>query len=327
MKTRHLILLILALACLTNAQLKYSVGVGTGLFFTDGAQSYDNSQKYLNGHFKIQYDLKNKTRKGGFQMFVLPEIYGNNDFVKSLKLKINGNYQEKHGNLTWGINLSKKYYLFNSIGVDNIFDIYFVQPFLDWKLSDDIPVRTTIGIAYQDISGLYEQKSDLIFLENNFFHHFSSYTNLSYGFYLERFALSAQNKNSGFRVGPLFQINHLKNFVFNLQVKFLIHSSELTTDFSNESIIRLLAGKILFKDFSAFLIADYNWRNIKYNSSENILPYSLIDSENNIHIKLSYKTAKTSELFIRGGYFNQDFLNNDLTLKGWNLIAGFKISN
>jgi len=327
MKIKYLFILLILFASMLTAQLKYSVGVGTGLFFTDGSQSYTNSQKYFNGQFKLQYDLKGENNKGGFQFLALPEIYGSDDLVRSLKLKIEGNYQEKYGDFTWGINLSKKYYLFNSISLDNTFDIYFVQPFLDWKLAESIPARTTMGIAYQDISGLFEQTSDLVFLENRLFHYFTPYTNLSYGIYLERFALSAKNKNSGWRVGPLFQINHIKSYVFNLQVKFLIHSSELTTGFSSESIIRLLAGTIIFKDFSAFFIADYNWRNFNYNSSDDILPYSLIDSENNIHVKLSYKTAITSELYLRGGYFNQDFLNNNLSLKGWNLIAGFKISN
>ena len=320
-------LIILLLPSVLSAQIKYSVGVGSGLYFTGQSAVYDNSQKYFTGLLKLDYNIKEKDYKAGFDIFALPELYGSDELVRSLKLKIDADYYEAHENFTWGIEFSKKYYLFNSFDVDNTFDIYFVQPSIEWRLTDDIPVKTSVGLAYQDISGGYSQKSDLFYLDNRLFHYFNAFTHLSYGFYLERFGLNSTKTNNGWRIGPIFTFNHLKSFVLNLEFKYLLHTSKLTNKFSHESVIRLMAGKFLLPNLSAFLIADYDWRNISYSDSSDVLPYSLIDSENNIHVRLGYNVSKVTELYLKGGYFNQDYLNNNLSLKGWNIVAGVKFGN
>ena len=311
----------------SSAQFQYSLGVGTGLYFTSETLAYDNSQKFFTGLVKLNYKIKNSFRKASIQAYALPEFYGNDSSVKSLKLKFDANYSEKHDNITWGLNLSKKNYMFDAVGITNDYDIYFLQSFLDWNLTKTMPVKTTVGIAYQDISGTFQQKSDLLFIENRIYHYFTPYTHLSYGLYAERFSLSSSKNNSGWRFGPTFVINHLKHFVFNFYYKFLFHTSEATSDFSSENILRLVAGKFIAENTSAFLIADYSWRNFKYKEESDALPYSLIDTENNIHLKIGYNLSKITELYLKSGYFNQDFLQNNLSLKGWNIIAGFRYGN
>lgn len=308
------------------SQIRYQVGLGSGFYFTDHSPFYDNSQNYLAGLLKVNYIIKDERKRASVELFAIPEFFGTDNSVKSLKLKAEAQYSEIHRKLTWGISLLKKNYFYQGLNIKNYFDIYFLHSFINWKI-DKLPVKTSVGFAYQDISGSYSQLSDLLYIDNRFIHSFSSYTNISYGIYIERFSLSSASKNSGWRIGPLFTVNHLRDFVFNLQLKFVIHTSELTNQFSHESILRLVSGKFLTRALSLFVLADYSWRNFKYDPQSEVLPYSLIDSENNIHLKLSYFINNSLEVYLKGGYFNQDFLDRNLSLKGWNILAGFKFSN
>ena len=308
------------------AQFKYNVGLGSGFYFTDQKAFYENSQNYFSGQLKLNYTIKENSRKASIEMMALPEFFGTSNTVKSLKLKIEAEYSETYENTSWGLSLLKKNYYYRGLDIRNNFDIYFLHSFLDWKLGR-VPQKTSVGLAYQDISGTYSQISDLIYLDHRFFHFFSPFTNICYGIYVERFSLSSASKNSGWRFGPVLAISHLHDFVFNLQLKFILHSSEITKRFSNESIIRLVAGKFLTDKISLFVLTDYSWRNFNYDSNSEVLPYSLIDSENNINLKLVYSLNRSSEIYLKSGYFNQDFLDRDLSLKGWSVLAGFKIGN
>ncbi len=321
-----LIISLFFLHCECYTQFKYNIGLGSGLYFTGQSAVYDNSQKYFTGQLRLNYSYKEAARRASIQLFALPEFFGKDDLVKSLKLKIDADYSEVLENLSWGVSLSKKNYFYNGLGINNSFDIYIFQSFIDWKIGT-LPVKSLVGFAYQDISGALEQNSDLIYMNNSLFHYFDNYTQLSLGIYLERFSISSALNNTGWRIGPSFALNYLKDYIFDLQIKFVLHSSKVTSDFSNETILQLIAGKLLTRDLTLFIMTDYSWRNLNYTISENTIPYSLIDSENNINIKLGYNLSRTSEVYIKGGYFNQDFLERDLSLKGWNIIAGFKFGN
>ena len=324
--TKFYLFVILLITSTNFAQFKYNIGLGSGFYFTDQSAVYDNSQNYLTGQLKLNYSIKENFRKASLEVMALPEFFGTGNSVKSLKLKVEAEYSEVLNNISWGVSLLKKNYFYTGLGIKNNFDIYFLHSYIDWKI-DHLPLKTSVGLAYQDISGTYSQLSDLIYLDHRFFHYFSPFTNLNYGIYVERFSLSSSAKNSGWRYGPVFSLNHLRDFVFNLQLRFILHSSEITSKFSHESIIRLIAGKILTRELSLFILADYSWRNLNYNVESDILPYSLIDSENNINLKLTYSLNSSSEIYLKSGYFNQDYLDRDLSLKGWNILAGFKIGN
>ena len=106
----------------------------------------------------------------------------------------------------------------------------------------------------------------------------------------------------------------------------LFHISEIVKDLSTEHWIRLLSGKLLSSEWSAFLLVDYNLRNIN-TESDTSLYYSVIDSENHIYLKLAYEPTENLEFSFKAGYFNENYLINNASLEGWNFTLGFSFNN
>lgn len=197
---------------------------------------------------------------------------------------------------------------------------------LDWKLTSDIPIQSIIGFAYQDIKNSITQKADLIFLSNKLFFYLNAYSQFNTGFYVERYVNNQINSYKGFRIGPQLGFNYLKDFILRAEYRLLFHISEIVEDLSTEHWIRLLSGKLLSSEWSAFLLVDYNLRNIN-TESDTSLYYSVIDSENHIYLKLAYEPTENLEFSFKAGYFNENYLINNASLEGWNFTLGFSFNN
>ena len=159
-----------------------------------------------------------------------------------------------------------------------------------------------------------------------------------YGLYIERFfitnevelhGINSNYENNGWRLGPQLSLNYLKEFIVNIDYKFLLQDSKFTKDFSFEHLIRVVAGKIFFTDWSTFLLVDYNILSLKKTSDyiEGVTPlYTPLNYENRVYLKIAYELSNNFEIFTKAGYFKDNLYENKFSLEGWNATIGIEIS-
>ena len=306
-----------------KAQISYHVGVESG-YYSSGGTFGDNNNLLLQLNGQLKYIHTTDKTEAKILFEGTPTFYGTTNTLSAVKLKGEASYIQKFDAFNWGINLIKRNYFYNTDNYNSAIDIYYLQTNVNWRLANNVPVQSTFGLAYQDIDNDVKQKADLVFLDNKFAHRFDLYSQLNYGVYVERYVITNVNKNEGWRLGPQLGFNHLKSFVFKIDYRFLTHFSDITTEFSYEHWVRLLTGKLLSERWSIFLMADYNFRDIKTDPDNSSLAYSLIDSENHVYMKIAFEPAEHIELSMNAGYFNENYFINDALLKGWNLTFGIK---
>lgn len=272
-------------------------------------------------------------------MRIKPEFYRNDKKVNSLKFKAAGSYLRKEENFNWAININRQYNTFSGTSLDIDFDIFSITANSTFFFLEGFPFSANLGYAYQSANTADQQKMDLSFAELKLNQIFSSYFRTGYGFYVEKFLVNGRlsgvdynypKENSGYRIGPELEIFHLKNFIINLQYRFLLHYSDVTKPGSYEHWIRVVAGKILTENFSAFLLVDYYSRNFKAETSLNdklFILYSPLDQENHISFKAGYDISDNLNLYIKTGYFSQNLVYNEYSLKGWNILLGAEFGN
>ncbi len=203
---------------------------------------------------------------------------------------------------------------------------------------DNYSINTSFGYAFQDASKDVNQNLDLFFLDLKAFPDYGLYFNIGYGFYIERFKIESNfslpyvfqtiTDNSGWRFGPQISLSYLKDFLVNIDYRFLFHNSNLTANPSYEQWLRVLAGTFITEKISAFLLIDYNWRKFKLVETQydySNLYYNPLNIENNIYAKLAYEINASIETYIKSGYFKYDVISRNYSIAGWDVILGIEI--
>ena len=161
---------------------------------------------------------------------------------------------------------------------------------------------------------------------------------IGYGIYLERFFVSGNinqtqnenNSNNGWRYGPQLKINYLKGFVTSLDYEFLLHNSQLTSSFSYENQLKIVAGKIFSEKWSAFVLVDYYFRNFKLkdpSNNYNALLYTTANYENRIYLKLGYDITESLTVYLKNGYLKENISNDKFSFEGINILLGLELGN
>jgi hypothetical protein len=330
--------LVLLLSAFAYPQIDWRINSEIGLFRSSGygILKEENLLARLDGFVKYKYE--EDKRSAFVSLRIRPEFYSFDNTFNFIKMKAEGYYNQVEENFNWGINLTRQRNFFNDALFDLTYDVFTLVGDASWFFLGNMPLNTSGGYAYQIIKGEEEYNLDLLFLDTRIFNSLSSNLKLGYGFYIERFFIEnetfhqntlTRNNNDGFRIGPQASLNYIKNFILNVDYRLLIHESAFTEYFSYEHWIRVVAGKIFFTDWSAFLLIDYNsfFFQKRENYIEGVSPlYTPLNLENRIYLKIAYELSDNFELYTRGGYFKDNLYEDKFSLEGWNAMIGIELS-
>jgi hypothetical protein len=314
-------------------------------WFASGEAGYYNSSGKLlqfeeeilaRLNLKGGYSYKSEKNIGKFDCQLLPEIYGFENKLQTTKIGIDGFYSHLGKEFDSTIRIAAYQYFFSDEIADFSYDSFLLNGQLVWPFKPQFSIDARAGIAYRNFNQRNAVSLDIIFSEIDLVFSYNSFTKLTSGLYLEKFELkkridfyfeSANAKNNGTRIGPIVRLNHTKNFVLNIDYQFLLHDSEYTSYPSYDHWLRIIAGKNIIKNLSAFILVDYYQRKFAYQKDENFteLLYSPINFENRIYFKLSNTIKSNQKVFLKIGYFDEKLFYRDYSLSGWKAYIGFEI--
>ena len=335
-------LLIPFLVFLSNsiwAQFSLQANAETGVYNSKGNFLLEKTGLFTGLEGKAAYKYEYEKTSASINIKARPEFYGSGNNLTSFKIRTSGEFSRREDTFNWGLNLTSHFNNISSDSVDIDYEILFLQGNVVLFMIENLPLSINASYAKQKLNSSGKQSLDLFSGEIKIHQKFNSYFKAAYGLYAENFSIENSisysvsdtvNSNSGFRIGPLVEINYLKDFVFNFQYRFLFHSSEQTEFPSYEQWLRLVAGKIIFDKISVFLLVDYYLRKYKnLSSSQNPLPvlYTPLNQENHISFKTGYDITNDLELYIKSSFFSENLVYKDYKIEGWNILLGIQYNN
>ena len=321
----------------TYPQISWGINTFTGINFAYGSDIANESDVILGLDGNIEYTFAQDNREASFLLRAKPELLGFNNKLVSAKLKARGRYFQQEENFNWGINLTRQYNTFDGDYFNLHYDIFILNAQASLFFIDNAPVSLNLGYAYQITKDMVEQNIDLLFFDGKFFTRFG-FLKIGYGIYVERFKIlyeqreqpAFKNSNTGWRVGPQISLNYLKDYIFSAEYRFLFHDSPVTEYLSYDQWIRLLAGKFIFDDISVFILIDFYSRNYRLKDDTfdaQPIVYFPIDQENNFYFKVEYDWSEIFSTYIKTGYNKENFVVNNQSISGWNLLIGAEIGD
>lgn len=319
-------------AVLNGGELSYKIsGEGGG-----ARTAFDlfTPQRFALGRFfgQLRYQEKNRSYDWMLQGNFRPELYLSTTTTAILTLNLKMQFLKKGRHFHWQFFFeNKQQYLRLS---ENNFGIDVIQIGGQgiWPLRPGNILTLTTGYHARDFSGSFDNQIDALNAVLQWRKSIKGATRLLTGFYGETFDISSitnltqfgsRDNNQGFRFGPEIGLMHKRNYVFNGIYRFLLHRSDITDSDAHEHHIRLLAGKLISRDWSLFFLLDYYIRDLSLENQENInLLYTPIDTENRFYIKLERELDTRSTLFFRIDYLNEDLARQGVNYSGWQGTIG-----
>jgi len=333
------LILIFSLSITAYSQFFWRINGEGGYYSAQGSQILDQGELVtrLNTDLKYMYEFKNSITS--FDIKIRPELYGLDNHLQIIKLRGKGHYLYKARRYHWGIDLSAYHYLYSGQNLDLSFNNLIIETNLFWLRSPARLIQANLGYAFQSTHRFGDFKLNLLFMQMVLYRTISAYFRYGYGIYLEKFYITLELYNylkyreicnSGWRTGPLLSLNYLRNFIVNMDYRFLLHYSDYTTYPSYEHYLRLMIGKIFYTRWSAFLVVDYYIPVFKRKTDiieeVNVL-YTPINLQNRIFLKLAYDVKENIEVYIRYGYFKESLYYYNDQFAGWSGLVGLEIRN
>ncbi len=327
------IVFIISIPLETSAQLTYKVNLETGLFFNSDQSIYSETNNIFKVLGNLKYKFKRDNSEASLSLKIRPKIF-NNDF-HSIKYGARGNYIIYNKNITWKSILSYQYFKYLYTSNNSYFSSFSLITGAEFSITNSIPAQIFLGYSYQGIDFSNKTYSDFIYLDTKIKKSLSNYFNLSYGVFIENFSTESEiersnkkHKAKGWYFGPQIGAKYLREFLFNLEYKFLILNSTNSLYPSYEHRINVLGGLLLSKKISFFLLVDFYFRRTQLKDTDNdsvlFLPTK---NENHISIKLSYKMLKKVSVYTKIGYYRENLLSNNNKLEGMNVLLGIELKN
>jgi hypothetical protein len=321
------------------AQLSYQFNSELGYYNSTSSVLREEEGLLTRLEGKLSYLYENDNSSASFNVKARPEFFGLNKQLTSFKFKGGGEYSRREDAFDWSINFSRQLNTLVNSSLHLNYDIFSLQGNATLFSIDDFPISSAIGYAYQNVNSGSEQNLDLIFFEAKINQIIDSYIRTGYGIYAEKFKIendpgnnyqTGTGSNSGYRFGPEVELNYLKDFLINFQYRFLFHASDVTSFPSYEQWIKLVAGKIMMENISAFLLINIylrKYKNVSSNSDQLSILYTPINQENYINFKATYDFSESFNLYFKGGYFKENLIYNNYSFEGWDFVIGIELSN
>jgi hypothetical protein len=331
-------LLVLTIVCSpAYTQYFWKINTEAGYYSSQGSRLINQEDILTRLDIDLKYIHRTNNNTATINMKILPEFYGLDNPLRITKIRARGSYLQKKKRFNLGFHLTTHQYFFSGSSLDLSFNNLILESHLLWLKKTSQFFQTNIGYAYQSTHRVGELNLDLLFLQASWYQPINKYLKYCYGIYVEKFQISynvdynfqrSKAKNEGWRVGPLIVLNYLKDFLLNIDYRFLLHYSDFTTYPSYQQKLRFLLGKIFYTRYSLFLVVDYYTRDFKRKPEAieeiNVL-YTPINFQNRIFLKFAYDIKKNMEIYLRYGYFKEDLYYQDYQLAGWSGLIGIAI--
>ncbi len=310
--------------------------VGSELGYYHSSIGFNRQKEHLLGRFTgaLRYKGSHAKSSWNFEAQLKPELYdfnGNTGIIKS-----SGGLQfiQKYSRGNWTLALdfrNNKYYLDN---IDITFRTVGFRAGMVQQIRPSIFLLINGGYLYRYITDGDPAGLDALPVRLKIVRGLSPYLVLSGGMYLERFRLHQtltlnqvwkKEYNRGWRYGPEFSVEYQRDFYFNFVYSIFGHASDVTVSPSTEQSVRLVLGKILSPEWSAFLLIDYYFNQLKGKGNPDPrLYYSAINNENFVQFKLEKDLSASADLYFKVVYLNEDLIIRNYGFDGWQTTCGLE---
>lgn len=323
-----IILLIISFFCnVSLAKVNFELENEFGLYKTSNSKFYEESLK-LDAIIKIH----RKFRSNNFSLKanLKPEFC---ESFKSLKFSTKGSYSQKFSKseLITSINFRKNFYFLPNSNFN--YDIFKISLEGSHLLTPKTLFLSSLNFYYRDFRNGIRNNFDVISSELNFVKPISKHQKYKIGFYAESFSIETKEyhqtfQNDGFRIGSQVGFSYKKSFIFNLNYRILWHSDKLSGLNSYENWIRILFAKMIFKEVTFLVLADFYLRDFDTKSNANLnLLYTSIDTENRVHLKIEKTISKWLDFYLKTGYQKEELIYNNSSFSGWNASLGVEFKS
>jgi len=321
-----------------SGQSKYKFSFESGYLHSEIRKNMTKSD--LLSRLELKYFYKYK--KMNLKLKAQPGFIGIKLKPKDLKLKGEFLFQARSEKFNYGFNATYQLnnYYENEIYRLGVISLSGLVSVIASKRSD-ISFNTSYHIQRSKFTDSQDIERISVSCALNYFTNRNLQFN--YGLYYERFFIDSESnfilearnqsgsfrdKNDGYRIGPMFSVSYTKNFIVRLKYKYLYQKTKIFEEASIEHSVRLLAGKLLDKDWSLFVLVDYTQPvynfELKSYRDKNLL-YISSNYENNYYLKLARKIGKRFSIYTKAGYFNESIKYFDYDFKGWNCLLGIEL--
>lgn len=289
----------------------------------------------INGYLQIQSVSERNRWSISFQL--KPERYSNSHNYSAVKAYSKGYYQKTPATFNWGVGYDARQYEYSISPQHLSFTTFKLNGHAAWILHPDWILTLYPTYYYRDISSQTIRKLDALSLEINLNKSFSWFWKISGGWYLENFYVEdnlisyisiTDNKNKGFRSGPLISADYKKKYMLSVRYLLLLHHSLISRFPSFEHYFRFFAGTVFYKSWTLLFYMDYYWNQIKLKKNDDApLLYLPADSENRIELKLEKILENKFILFSRFGFFRDRLYWENYATRGWQFTAGLEYNH
>ena len=329
--SKVLLLFFIFISISISAQIKLKLNLESGLyndFSSDDPQS-DLLSKVL-GSIEFKEGSGNNAYKLGAKL--RPQFL-NTDF-HSIKYRLDGAFNHKSDNLNLKANLSYTNYNYQYTASDYSYGLLQFITALDLPVHEQLPVTFLFGYSNYDVNYVNTINSDILIFSVLYNKGLTDYSFLSIGAFTQSFNIDSrlntgdELKSKGWKYGPQLKLQYMRKFLFNAEYKFLIYNSNHTKYPSYEHNINLVAGTIINRNISIFLLSEFNFIRTKIKNSsqeDNPIFYTPTQNENEIYLKTSLKLNPDFSIYSKVGYFRENFYLEEFKLDGISFLIGIEI--
>ncbi len=334
----------LLLACLAGClffqylaagEMRWKIGNEAGYYRASDYFSQNRNQIMDRLFGAVRYRASVQNNFWNLRAWLKPEFYGFNDGITSLKILADGQFIQTHpwGNLAFSTGIQNNSY--HGSNPDIGFNIFRLSGGINWKYKSGWLASFSGGYAYRDISNNTHNSLDALTAEAKLLRISSPFFNMGGGLYAENFRLKyagsfvlglPQKLNRGWRAGPEISLEYQHRAALNIIYRTLLHSSDFTGSGSYEQWLRVVAGKIISRNWSLFLLIDYYFSHLDYEKqSASYAGDTWLNNENLVHLKLEHDVGSDVDLYLKIGYLREDLLTGERSLTGWQSLLGIEV--
>ncbi|MBD3225640.1 MAG: hypothetical protein GF313_13005 [Caldithrix sp.] len=269
-----------------------------------------------------------------FKTRFAPEFFDYDFQTNTLKFSGNVFVSRNLKNFTWQSRFFSKNYYYRSPAYNNIsFHIFSLGSTVRYPVNQFVEVNWGLDLHLRDTSTDPHNRLNSIVGEIGTLLNINQESNAQLDLSVERFHIEERFAptfsplNSGWRYGPTIRLHHKSDYLYTLQYQYIIHSTELSSEFSDEHNFQMVWGLIFNKKWSFFLYLNYQFRDETKNEVPLNIAYSPINNENWYYLQLGYDILKHLEIYIKAGYMKDDLLYRELAIEESQFLLGFNISN
>jgi hypothetical protein len=288
-------------------------------------------------HGSLQIQSASAHNRWSLSFQIKPERYSNSHNYSAIKVFSKGYYQKTRDIFNWGVGYDARQYEYSISPQHLSLTTFKLNGHAAWILHPDWILTLYPVYYYRDISSQVTRKLDALSLEINLNRPFSWFWQVSGGWYLENFYVEdnifpdiniINNKNKGFRSGPVISADYKKKYILSVRYLLLLHHSRLSRFPSFEHYFRFFAGTVFYKSWTLLFYMDYYWNYIKLKGNINTpLLYLPADSENRIELKLEKILQDKFILFSRFGFFRDRLYWENYATRGWQFTLGLEYNH